>query len=263
MSRLKNVFNKPGHTALIAYVTTGYPSVEATLETVPLLAASGCDIIELGIPFSDPIADGPTIQNASYQALLNGITPRKCLETAAELRKKIDTPLVFMTYLNPVYRYGVEAFCKASAEAGIDGLIIPDMPPEEGTEMGKYAEGNGLDLIYLLAPTSNEARMKTVAEHSKGFVYLVSVTGVTGARSYLPSDLEVFIRRVRNVTSKPLCAGFGISTPEQAGQIGRLADGIIIGSRIIQYMESEKTNEKLTGFITGVRHSLDNNNRPA
>jgi tryptophan synthase alpha chain len=263
MSRLKNVFGKPGHTALIAYVTTGYPDIEATLETVPLLAEQGCDVIELGIPFSDPIADGPTIQNSSYRALLNGITPDICLETAAKLRKITEVPLVFMTYYNPVYHYGLERFCKACAGAGIDGLIIPDLPPEEGKAIEEASSRNGIDLIYLLAPTSNSERISVAVEHSTGFVYMVSVTGVTGPRNYLPSDLETFIGRVRNVTGKPLCVGFGISTPEQAAHIGRLADGIIIGSRIVQLMESEDGYSKLAGFITGIRQSLDNNRRPA
>ncbi|MBN2238291.1 MAG: tryptophan synthase subunit alpha [Dehalococcoidales bacterium] len=255
MSRIENVFSN-NHTALIAYVTTGYPDIESTLETVPLLAEKGCDIIELGIPFSDPLADGVTIQNSSYHALMNGVTVETCLETAVKLREKIDTPLVFMTYYNPVYRYGIEKFCKACADSGIDGLIIPDMPPEEGGDLEETAAKNGLDVIYLLAPTSNDERIRLVTEHSHGFVYLVSVTGVTGARSILPSDLEAFIGKVRKVTDKPLCVGFGISTPEQAGAIGGKADGVIIGSRIIQYMESGNSADELGSFISGVRKAL-------
>jgi tryptophan synthase alpha chain len=261
MSRIEKVFNKTGHKALIAYITTGYPSIEATLKVVPLLAASGCDIIELGIPFSDPLADGVTIQNASYHALENGVTPEICLETAAKLRQMVVIPLVFMSYYNPIFNYGIEKFCKACSESGIDGLIIPDLPPEEGLDMEAASKKYGIDLIYLLAPTSNEKRIKLAAEHSRGFVYLVSVTGVTGARSFLPSDLETFIRKVRKVSDKPLCVGFGISTPEQAEQVARTADGVIVGSRIVQYMESDESFSKVTDFVAGLRKAIDRQNR--
>jgi tryptophan synthase alpha chain len=261
MSRIDKVFSKPGHTALIAYITSGYPSIEATLKTVPVLAENGCDIIELGIPFSDPLADGVTIQNASYRALQNGITPETCLELARELRKKVDTPLVFMSYYNPIYHYGIEKFCKACSASGIDGLIIPDLPPEEGIEIEQSTLEHGIDLIYLLAPTSNEERIRLGVEHSRGFVYMVSVTGVTGARSFLPSDLKDFITGVRKVTDKPLCVGFGISTPEQAAQVGGLADGVIVGSRIVQLLESEDSISRIGAFVTELRQALNSGNQ--
>ncbi len=257
MSKIEKVFTKQGHTALIAYITTGYPSIDATLKAVPVLAENGCDIIELGIPFSDPLADGVTIQNASYRALQNGITTDICLELAGVLRKKVDTPLVFMSYYNPIYHYGIDKFCKACSISGIDGLIIPDLPPEEGVEIEESSSNNGIDLIYLLAPTSNNERIKLGAEHSRGFIYLVSVTGVTGARSFLPSGLEDFINRVRKTTEKPLCVGFGISTPEQAAQVGRLADGVIVGSRIVQLLESNDSFSRIGNFISELRHALD------
>jgi tryptophan synthase alpha chain len=257
MSKIEKVFTKQGHTALIAYITTGYPSIDATLKAVPVLAENGCDIIELGIPFSDPLADGVTIQNASYRALQNGITTNICLELAGVLRKKVDTPLVFMSYYNPIYHYGIDKFCKACSISGIDGLIIPDLPPEEGVEIEESSSNNGIDLIYLLAPTSNNERIKLGAEHSRGFIYLVSVTGVTGARSFLPSGLEDFINRVRKTTEKPLCVGFGISTPEQAAQVGRLADGVIVGSRIVQLLESNDSFSRIGNFISELRHALD------
>jgi tryptophan synthase alpha chain len=257
MSKIEKVFTKQGHTALIAYITTGYPSIDATLKAVPVLAENGCDIIELGIPFSDPLADGVTIQNASYRALQNGITTNICLELAGVLRKKVDTPLVFMSYYNPIYHYGIDKFCKACSISGIDGLIIPDLPPEEGVEIEESSSNNGIDLIYLLAPTSNNERIKLGAEHSRGFIYLVSVTGVTGARSFLPSGLEDFINRVRKTTEKPLCVGFGISTPEQSAQVGRLADGVIVGSRIVQLLESNDSFSRIGNFISELRHALD------
>ncbi|MBI2829825.1 MAG: tryptophan synthase subunit alpha [Chloroflexi bacterium] len=258
MSRLADVFNRPGHKALIPYVTVGYPSIEATLKIVPLLAECGCDIVELGIPFSDPLADGVTIQNASFQALQNGVTPEICLEVASQLRQKVTIPLVFMTYFNPVFNYGLEKFCRAARNSGIDGLIIPDMPPEEGSELEALTRKQGLDLIYLLAPTSPEERIRMVAEKSRGFIYLVSVTGVTGARSKLPPDLEEFIVKVRQLARQPLCIGFGISTPEQAKRVARLADGVIVGSRLIQLMEAEGDFvSKVRNFVTSLRHALD------
>ncbi|MBN2077259.1 MAG: tryptophan synthase subunit alpha [Dehalococcoidales bacterium] len=260
MSRIEKVFTKQGHTALIAYITVGYPNTDATLQAVPVIAKNGCDIIELGIPFSDPLADGVTIQNASYHALRNGVTPEICLELAGDLSKKVDTPLVFMSYYNPIYHYGIEKFCKACSVSGIDGLIIPDLPPEEGVEIEESALNNGIDLIYLLAPTSNNERIKLGVEHSRGFVYLVSVTGVTGARSFLPSDLKDFITGVRRVTDKPLCVGFGISTPEQAAQVGRLADGVIVGSRIVQLLESDDSFFRIGTFISELRQALDSKN---
>ena len=256
MSRLASAF-KPGRKALIGYVTVGYPSLEATLKVVPLLAESGCDVVELGIPFSDPLADGVTIQKASFQALQNGITPEVCLETARKLREKVTIPLVFMTYFNPVLSYGLEKFCAACNQAGIDGLIIPDLPPEEGEKLEQSSRSCNLDLAYLLAPTSTEERIKLVADRSRGFIYLVSVTGVTGARAGLPLDLAEFVARVRQVARQPLCVGFGISTPAQAKEVARIADGIIVGSRIIQLMESDNTLATVGDFVKSLRRALD------
>ena len=257
MSRISTVF-KPGHKALIAYVTVGYPTVEDTLKVVPLLAESGCDMVELGIPFSDPLADGATIQQASFRALENGVTPRQCLEVARQLSQTVTVPLVFMTYYNPVFHYGLAPFCSACADSGVSGLIIPDLPPEEGAALEDIAQGQGVDLIYLLSPTSTGERVSLVAEHSHGFIYLVSLAGVTGARESLPPQLASFVGRVRRVARQPLCVGFGISTPEQAGQVARLADGVIIGSRIIQLMASgDDITTAVGGFIRTVRQALD------
>ncbi len=258
MSRIASVFNWPGHIALIPYITVGYPSIEATLKVVPLLASSGCDIVELGIPFSDPLADGATIQKASFYALKNGVTPQLCLEVAKQLRQLVDIPLVFMTYFNPVFSYGLEEFCSACASSGVSGLIIPDLPPEEGLELEAVTQRQNLDLIYLLAPTSTEERIRLVAQRSRGFIYLVSLTGVTGARDKLSSGLEAFVARVRKVATQPLCVGFGISTPEQVRHVARIADGVIVGSRIIQLMEAKDNFISLVSdFINGLRHALD------
>jgi tryptophan synthase alpha chain len=257
VSTVASAFSLPGHKALIAYITVGYPTIDATLKIVPILASSGCDIVELGIPFSDPLADGVTIQKSSFHALQNGVTPQLCLEVAMQLSRKVDIPLVFMTYFNPVFSYGLEAFGVACARSGISGLIIPDLPPEEGSELEAISQRQGFDLIYLLAPTSTEERIRLVAERSRGFIYLVSVTGVTGARDRLPANLAAFVARVRKVAAQPLCVGFGISTPPQANQIARIADGVIVGSRLIQLMETEDDFASLARLVKGLRNSID------
>ena len=262
MSGIASVFKQPAHKALIPYITVGYPTIEATLEVVPLLARNGCDIIELGIPFSDPLADGATIQKASFYALQNEVTPKLCLEVAKELSQKVEIPLVFMTYFNPVFSYGLEQFCSDCASSGVSGLIIPDLPPEEGSELETITQRQGLDLIYLLAPTSTEERIRLVAERSRGFIYLVSVTGVTGARDRLPANLEAFVAKVRQVATQPLCVGFGISTPEQAKRVAGIADGVIVGSRIIQLIETEDNFMSTVGnFIKELRQALDEASR--
>ncbi len=256
MSRITSVF-KPGYKALIAYITVGYPSLETTYEAASVLADNGCDIIELGIPFSDPLADGATIQKASYQALQQGITPQICLEAASQLRQRVAVPLVFMSYYNPILSFGLEAFCRASAKAGIDGIIIPDLPPEEGIELQTSTSKHKLDLIYLLAPTSTEERVSLVAERCRGFIYLVSLTGVTGARQALPPGLEDFVGRVRQKAQQPLCVGFGVSNPEQAQRVARIADGVIVGSRLIQLMEQDATLTSLKSFTKSLREALN------
>jgi tryptophan synthase alpha chain len=258
MSDIKATFAKRGHKALITYLTVGYPSVKTVLETVPLLASSGCDILELGIPFSDPLADGTTIQRASHQALQRGVTPELCLKVAGKLRAKVDIPLVFMTYYNLVFSYGLDAFCKDCARAGVSGLIIPDLPPEEGTELEGFSQKHGIDLIYLLAPTSTDKRIDLIAARSRGFVYLVSMTGVTGSRDKLPQELESFVLRVRRRTSQPLCVGFGISTAEQAQRVARIADGVIVGSRLIQLLEENNAPSKVRSFVASLRDALNN-----
>jgi tryptophan synthase alpha chain len=255
VSGVASAFSPPGHKALIPYITVGYPTIDATLKVVHTLARNGADIVELGIPFSDPLADGVTIQKSSFHALRNGVTPQLCLEIAKELRRKVNIPLVFMTYFNPVLSYGLKEFGAACAESGISGLIIPDLPPEEGSELEAISQREGLDLIYLLAPTSSEGRIRLVSERSRGFIYLVSVSGVTGVRKSLPPDLAAFVSRVKRLTRQPVCVGFGISTAEQAKQVAQMADGVIIGSRIIQLMEAEESS--LRNFVKGLRTALD------
>ncbi|MFC1927800.1 tryptophan synthase subunit alpha [Chloroflexota bacterium] len=256
MSRIASAFVRAKHTALIPYITVGYPTVETTLKAVPLFAGIGCDIIELGIPFSDPLADGATIQQASYEALKKGVTTKVCFEVAQELRQQVEIPLVFMTYYNPVLKFGLEQFCSECAEVGIDGLIVPDLPPEEGKELEKSTRMHGLDLVYLLSPASTEQRIRLVTSRSGGFIYLVSLTGVTGARDRLPEELEGFVAKVRRRTEKPLCVGFGVSTPEQARRVAKVADGVIVGSRIIQMLNEDKSLRSACSFVKSLREAL-------
>lgn len=257
MSRISSAFAQKGHKLLVPYLTAGFPSLDESLQIALWLANSGADILELGIPFSDPLADGATIQESSYRALQNGVTPQACLDLAASLRKKSQVPLVFMTYFNPVLAYGVEKFCRDCQANGLDGLIIPDLPVEESALVDSAARKFNLDLIYLLSPNSSDERIDLVAERSQGFVYLVSVSGVTGARRELPANLAGFIARVRAKTARPLCVGFGISTPEQARSVASLADGVIVGSRLIQLISEDPSLARLKRFFLDLRAALD------
>ena len=254
MSRIPEAFGR--RKALIPYVTVGYPRPETALELVPRLEEWGADMVELGIPFSDPLADGATIQEASFMALGQGTTPARCLEVAARLRERVSLPLVFMTYYNPVLSYGLEGFCREAARAGVDGLIIPDLPHEEGVELEAAGERHGVDLVYLLSPNSSAERMQAVGRHSRGFIYLVSLTGVTGARRELPPELESFVGRVRQSATLPLAVGFGISTPEQAARAAEVADGVIVGSRLIQLIREDDGYAAAGEFIRGLRRAL-------
>jgi len=257
MTRIASVFTDKKHAALIAFITVGYPTLEATLDAVPLLEKCGVDMVELGIPFSDPLADGITIQQASFEALQNGITPAACLDAARLIRKKSNLPLIFMTYYNPVLSYGPERFCADSFQAGIDGLIIPDLPLEEAGVLEENALRHNLDLIYLLAPNSSEDRIREAAERSRGFIYLISVTGVTGIRDTIPPGSDNFAAKVRRHTDKPLCMGFGISTPEQAAQVSRSVDGVIVGSSIVHIMGSLKEwKPSLADLISSLKKAI-------
>lgn len=246
-----------GRKTLVGYLTIGYPDLETTLKAVPLLERAGCDIVELGIPFSDPIGDGPVIQAASYRALQQGMTPAKCIALALELRRNVKLPLVFMGYYNPILSYGVEEFCRDSAAAGINGLIVPDLPPDESNILDTAAIESGLDLVYLLAPTGTDDRINLVTRKSRGFIYLVSVAGVTGTREGVPDYLPDFVEKVRRKASQPLAIGFGISSPPQAAAMAALADGVIIGSKLINLIEEDPSLVKLETFVTEVRQALD------
>ena len=219
--------------AFIGFVTGGDPSIEKTKEFVREMIRAGADIVEIGIPFSDPVAEGPVIQEANIRALNAGATVEKMFTLVQDLRKETPVPLVFLTYLNPVFHYGYDAFFKKASLCGLDGIIIPDLPFEEQAEVRKSSSQYGVDLISLIAPTS-ETRIKEIAQNAAGFLYLVSSMGVTGIRSEITVDLESIVAAVRSVSSLPAAIGFGIHTPEQAAKMARIADGVIVGSAIVK-----------------------------
>jgi tryptophan synthase alpha chain len=246
--------------ALVAYFTAGDPSLAITRRLVVEAARRGADVIELGIPFSDPLADGPVIQRATQRALAAGVTLPRVLELVREMRGEVSAPLVFLTYYNPILAFGLKAFCRTSVEAGIDGVIVADLPPEEAAPLRTEAVAAGLDLIHLVAPTSTPERMRKIARASEGFLYMVSLTGVTGERAALAPDLTQQLRALRAITTKPVCVGFGIGTPEQAALVGRAADGVIVGSAIVrlveQYGGSPELLARVGDFIAGLKAPL-------
>lgn len=235
MSRISDAFNNKK--AFIPFITSGDPDVNTTIKAVKAMAEAGADIIELGIPFSDPTAEGPVIQKANIRALKNGITTDKVFDMVKEIRKDVKIPLVFMTYANVVFSYGTERFCKRAAEVGMDGLILPDVPFEEKEEFAKITDKYGLDLISLIAPTSHE-RISMIAKEAEGFVYCVSSLGVTGMRSQITTDIGAMVKLVKAQKDIPCAVGFGISTPEQARKMAAQADGVIVGSAIVKLCES-------------------------
>ena len=211
---------------------------------------AGADIIELGVPFSDPIADGPIIQRASYRALKGGVSLRKILGLVKDLRRETSVPIVLMTYYNPVFKYGLSEFVKDAVGAAVDGIIVPDLPPEEGRGIIEEGMKAGLDTIFLIAPTSTRERIKMISALSRGFIYYVSLTGVTGARESLPTEVEESVKRIKKATDKPIAVGFGISTAEQAKRIASFADGVIIGSAIVGLIERNTGNPDLVRIVS-------------
>jgi len=245
MSRITEAFkNKP---IFMPYFPLGYPDLETSINVIEALANNGADLIEVGLSFSDPLADGPVIQHATQIALEKGITVKKSLEAVKELRKRgVDIPLILMGYYNPMLAYGLEKFVRDAKEAGADGFIIPDLPTEESEEfVSMLSEAAGEDeampLIPMLAPTSSSERMEMIARNAKGFIYLVSVTGITGERKSLAEGLGELIAQVREHTSAPVCVGFGIGTPEQAKEVGEMADGAIVGTACVRTIGGSET----------------------
>jgi tryptophan synthase alpha chain len=246
--------------ALVAYFTAGDPSLALTRKLVVEAARRGADVIELGIPFSDPLADGPVIQRATQRALAAGVTLPRVLELVREMRGEVSAPLVFLTYYNPILAFGLKAFCRTSVEAGIAGVIVADLPPEESGPLRAEAMEAGLDLVHLVAPTSTPERMRKIARASEGFVYMVALTGVTGERIALAPELAQQVRALRAITTKPVCVGFGIGTPEQAALVGQLADGVVVGSAIVRLVEQHASSTELLArvgdFIAGLKAPL-------
>jgi tryptophan synthase alpha chain len=236
VSRLSETFARcraEGRPALVTYVMGGDPDVAGSARMALACVEGGADLLEIGVPFSDPIADGPTIQLAAERALRHGTSPRDCLEVVRAVRRRSQAPVALMGYLNPFLAAGLDGFFAEAATAGVDALIIPDLLPEEAGEVGPLSARHGIALVFLLAPTSTPARVEAAAKASTGFVYFVSVTGVTGARSTLPTDLSSKVAAARAAATVPVVVGFGVSTPSQAAALGGLADGVVVGSAIV------------------------------
>lgn len=266
MSRIEKKFKElaaRGDKALVSYIMAGDPSLQETEKLIPELEKGGADLIEIGIPFSDPLADGPTIQKAAVRALDNGVSLRDAIDLVKRVRKVSQVPLIFMSYYNPIFKYGEERFVRDAVKAGMDGVIVPDLPPEEAGGFIAHSRKNGLDTIFLLAPTSNEERIKKVCSISTGFIYYVSLTGVTGVREGLSKDIGSMVKKIKSYTKTPVAVGFGISRPEQAKEISYLADGVIVGSAIVKIIEenmggktmAKKVHDFTKGLKDGIRYA--------
>ena len=246
--------------ALVPFITGGDPDLDTTEALVLAMAESGADLIEIGVPFSDPTAEGPTIQRANERALAGGASLRRILERVKSLRPRVDVPLLLMGYANPFYAMGVEGFVEAAAEVGVDGVIVVDLPPEEGEALYHAAERRGIDPVLLAAPTTVENRLKLLAGRTRGFLYYVSLTGVTGVRAELAGDLGDAVGRIRKHSEVPICVGFGISTPEHARLVGSFADGVVVGSAIVDRIEAAPTREAavdtVAQFISALKAPL-------
>ena len=252
MSKIPNAF-KNG-TAFIGFLTAGDPTIDKTVEYILDMVDAGCDLVEIGIPFSDPMAEGVVIQDANVRALKHNTTTDDVFDIVRRVREKTDIPLVFLTYINPVFFYGYEKFFKKCKELGVDGIISPDLPFEEKSEIADIARKNNVDVISLIAPTSKQ-RIQKIASDATGFIYVVSSLGVTGMRSEIKTDLNAIISDIREVTDLPLAVGFGINTPEQASIIGKIADGVIVGSAIVKIIEKygENASDELKQYVSSMK----------
>lgn len=257
MNRIEKRFKKlrsQNKKAFIPYIMAGDPSLEKTTERVLLLERRGADIVELGVPFTDPLADGPTIQRAAERALSAGVTLRKVIGLVKELRQKTQIPIVLMTYYNPVFKYGEERFVDNAVAAGVDGVIIPDLPPDEAETLIKHSRGKGFSTIFLLAPTSTGERIRKVTKTSTGFIYYVSITGITGAKLSPDNKINESIGSIRSLTDRPVAVGFGVSTPDEARTISGFADGVIVGSAIVKKFHEQP--EDAEDFIKSLREAI-------
>lgn len=240
--------------AFIPYIMAGDPSLARTRELVTILEDCGADIIELGVPFSDPLADGPTIQKAAQNALGQGVTLGSVLELVTALRKTSQIPIVLMTYYNLIFRYGEERFANDASAAGVDGMIVPDLPPDEAGELMKHTRKKGLDTIFLVAPTSTAERVQKIAKASGGFIYYVSITGITGSKLTMDSSIESHIAGLRKFGNKPVAVGFGISTPAEASAVSRFSDGVIVGSAIVKKVAGP--DQELKEYLRSLREAI-------
>jgi tryptophan synthase alpha chain len=243
--------------AFIGFVTAGDPNLAVSKEILISMAKGGCDLIEVGIPFSDPIAEGPVIQNANIRALKHSVTTDDVFALVKDVRREIDTPMVFMTYLNVLFKYGYDRFLRNAKDCGVCGVIIPDMPYEEKGELQSVAKNYGIEVVSLIAPTS-EDRIKTIASDAEGFVYVVSSLGVTGVRSEIQTDLDTITKSVKSVTDIPVAIGFGINTPEQAKKYSDIADGVIVGSAIVKLIEqyAEDAPQKVYDYVKSMKDAI-------
>lgn len=229
-----------GKKAFIPFITAGDPSLETTISLVSKLESAGADIIELGVPFSDPVADGPSIQRSSLRALNSGTSLRKVMDTVAKIRAKTQIPIAFLTYYNLIFKYGVRKFVEDAVKSGVDGTVIANLPPEEASDLISAAREHGFATIFLVAPTSTPERVEIVSKACTGFIYCVSLTGVTGARTTISDMLVPTMKRIREHTDKPVAVGFGVSTPDQAREVAKMADGVIVGSAIVNVIEKHE-----------------------
>jgi tryptophan synthase alpha chain len=254
IGRRFRALSEAGELGLVAYITAGDPSLDATEKIVLAAAKAGADVIELGVPFSDPVADGPTIQRASERALRSGTTLAGVIDLARRIRAHSDVPLVLFSYFNPILQMGIEKFAAAASAAGADGVLVTDLTPEEAGEYRAAMHAHGLDTIFLAAPTSTDARLALIAECTSGFLYLISRTGVTGERTALPEDLPALARRVRRFTKLPLAVGFGISSPEHVSVLGGIADAAIVGSALVAEIEkAANPNDAASAVASRIR----------
>lgn len=260
MDRRFSDLRAKGEKALIAYIMAGDPSLQETERLVLALERAGADVIELGVPFSDPVADGPVIQQAAERALRSGTSLRKILPLVASLRTKTQIPIVLMAYYNTIYAMGEAEFCREAAAAGVDGVIVPDMPVEEADILETHASAAGLDVIHLLAPTSTGDRRTKAARRSRGFVYYVSLTGITGAKLTDLGGVRRSVERIRKISSLPIAVGFGVATPEEAAKIAEVADGVIVGSAIVrrigEYQHDARMVECVSEFVRSLKAAL-------
>jgi tryptophan synthase alpha chain len=263
MNRIDQKFSalrKAGKKAFIAFITAGDPSLKATEELVFAIEKAGADIIELGVPFSDPMADGPTIQSASFRSLQNGTTLKKILATVRNIRRHTDIPIALMSYYNPVFHFGEKKFVDEAVAAGVDGVIIPDLPVDEAVSLRALSLEAGLSTVFFLAPTTEKDRVPAIMKASTGFVYFVSVAGVTGGEQKISSDIARQVRFAKTLSDKPICVGFGVSTPEQVKAMGQFADGVIVGSAIVKEIQKHVTSKnmphRVASFVARLAASL-------